>query len=69
MKTHFFSISGMTCGHCVQAVTKSLAAVPGVTGVRVSLDRQEAIVEGDADPAALIRAVSDEGYGAAERAG
>lgn len=24
------SIDGMTCGHCVQAVTKALSAVPGV---------------------------------------
>lgn len=25
------TIDGMTCGHCVQAVTKALSAVPGVT--------------------------------------
>lgn len=25
------AIDGMTCGHCVQAVTKALSAVPGVT--------------------------------------
>ena len=29
-KTTTLAIDGMTCGHCVQAVTKALAAVPGV---------------------------------------
>jgi len=29
-KTTTFSIDGMSCGHCVQAVTKALSAVPGV---------------------------------------
>ena len=28
--TTTLNIEGMTCGHCVQAVTKSLSAVPGV---------------------------------------
>lgn len=31
--TTTLSIDGMTCGHCVRAVTEALAAVPGV-GVR-----------------------------------
>ena len=29
-KTTTLSIDGMSCGHCVQAVTKALSAVPGV---------------------------------------
>lgn len=28
--TATLNIDGMTCGHCVQAVTKALSAVPGV---------------------------------------
>lgn len=28
--TTTLNIDGMTCGHCVQAVTKALSAVPGV---------------------------------------
>ncbi len=31
VKATTLSIDGMTCGHCVQAVTKALSAVPGVT--------------------------------------
>lgn len=58
-------IDGMSCDHCVRAVTRALTAVPGVEGVReVSLPRGEAIVDGTPDPAAAVRAVEAEGYAA-----
>ncbi len=57
-------ISGMTCGHCVSAVTKALQQVPGVDQAQVSLDPQRAVVTGDADPQALVAAVKEEGYDA-----
>lgn len=56
-------VSGMTCGHCEAAVTKALGAVPGVTRVvEVSRKRGEALVEGAADPQALLAAIREEGY-------
>jgi copper chaperone len=56
-------VSGMTCGHCESAVQRALAAVPGVTRVvRVSREDNLAVVEGPADPAALLEAVREEGY-------
>jgi copper chaperone CopZ len=33
-----FSVSGMTCDHCVRTLTTSLAGVDGVTDPHVSLD-------------------------------
>jgi copper chaperone CopZ len=30
-------VTGMTCGHCVKAVTEELTAVPGVASVDVDL--------------------------------
>jgi copper chaperone len=30
-------VRGMSCGHCVGAVTEELTALPGVTGVSVDL--------------------------------
>jgi len=56
-------VSGMTCGHCEGAVQRALAAVPGVTRV-VSVSREAglAVVEGPAEPAALLEAVREEGY-------
>lgn len=36
-------ISGMHCEHCVAAVTKTLQSLPGVSAVKVSLDKAEAV--------------------------
>ncbi len=56
-------IEGVTCDHCVRAVTRALQAVPGVEGVpEVSLPKGEALVGGTPDTAAVIRAVEAEGY-------
>lgn len=32
-----YAVTGMTCGHCVAAVSAELSALPGVTGVNVDL--------------------------------
>ncbi len=37
MSTQTFPVSGLTCGHCVSAVTSEVAALPGVTHVQVDL--------------------------------
>lgn len=55
-------VTGMTCGHCVAAVTKALEAVPGVEKADVSLEKAQAVVSGDADRQAMIDAVKEEGY-------
>jgi copper chaperone len=61
---HTLSITGMSCGHCVRAVTGALESVAGVESVAVDLDLGRASVEGQADIDALIAAVVAEGYGA-----
>lgn len=58
-------ISGMSCGHCVAAVTKSLKGVPGVESVEVTLDPGTAQVIGTASLEDLVHAVEEEGYEAA----
>jgi copper chaperone CopZ len=30
-------VQGMTCGHCVHAVTEEISAIPGVTDVSIEL--------------------------------
>lgn len=55
-------VEGMTCNHCAMAVKKALLRVPGVKDAQVSLERKEALVEGEADPTLLIQAVEEEGY-------
>ena len=37
MTTVTYQVSGMTCGHCVQAVTREVGALPGVETVDVDL--------------------------------
>ena len=37
MSTQSFTVTGMTCGHCAQAVTEELQAIDGVTDVSVEL--------------------------------
>jgi Cu+-exporting ATPase len=57
-------VSGMTCPHCVNNVTKALLAVPGVEDTQVTLEDGIAVVTGPVDQTALIQAVVDAGYSA-----
>jgi copper chaperone len=62
------SITGMTCDHCVHAVTTAVQDVEGVKAAKVSLEEKSAVVEGDAlDAAKIIAAIEEEGYGATVR--
>lgn len=56
------NIEGMSCGHCVAAVEKALRGVPGVELVTVSLEEGKAAVQGNAEQAAMVAAVAEEGY-------
>lgn len=61
--TKTISIEGMHCQHCVAAVTDALKAVSGVSSVAVSLEHNNAVVEGASlDDAALKAAVEDTGF-------
>ena len=65
MRSTELKISGMSCQHCVQHVTKALSAVPGVHEADVRLDEGRALVRHEnADVQALIAAVEDAGYAA-----
>lgn len=67
MNTIELKITGMSCDHCVRATTKALQNVPGVEKVDVTLNPGSAVVQGHADPEALIAAVKEEGYEAEVR--
>jgi copper chaperone len=61
-----FEVTGMTCDHCVRAVTAAIEGVSGVHSADVNLERGSAAVEGeDIDVDSLIAAVAEEGYTAA----
>ncbi len=59
------SIDGMHCAGCVSKVEAALSGVSGVERVAVNLAERSAIVEGSADPDALIAAVRATGRDAA----
>ncbi len=52
-------VTGMTCGHCVAAVSKALAAVPGIADRTVSIGNVALTLEPDAD-AASVRSQAEE---------
>lgn len=57
-----FLVSGMTCGHCVRAVTQAVEAVD--PGARVTVDLAAGTVTADsvAPPDRLAEAIRAEGY-------
>lgn len=59
-------VTGMTCGMCVQHVTKALQSVPGVQLAAVDLTSGMAVVKHDesTEAEAMVQAVTEEGYGA-----
>jgi copper chaperone CopZ len=61
---HTYTVSGMTCSHCVQAVTGELTALAGVRDVRIDLPTGAVTVTSDAPlPLDEVRAAVDEaGY-------
>jgi Cu+-exporting ATPase len=63
------SIAGMSCAGCVSAVEEALSQVPGVASAMVNLGERTAIVTGTKDAGALIQAIRNAGYDAAELRG
>ncbi|MGY1804441.1 heavy-metal-associated domain-containing protein [Blastococcus sp. SYSU D00922] len=64
MSTATYTVVGMTCGHCVSAVTEEVSQVPGVTGVDVDLASGGLTVTSDApvEEGAVRAAVEEAGY-------
>ena len=70
MQTTTYIVAGMTCGHCVNAVSSEVGQLPGVIDVRVDLttgsvtvNSEQALADND------VRAAVDEaGYELTERA-
>ncbi|MFC6336794.1 copper resistance protein CopZ [Pseudomonas sp. CCM 7891] len=59
-----FSVEGMTCGHCVRAVTQAVQDKDPAASVRVDLAAKEVGVESTLSSAQLISLISEEGYSA-----
>jgi copper chaperone len=64
MTTTEYKVEGMTCGHCVAAVTEEVGAIDGVTDVKVDLASGVVTVASTAplDDKAVRDAVDEAGY-------
>ena len=56
------NVNGMMCPHCKAMVEKVCKAVPGTVDAVVDLQAKNVTVTGDADVAALKKAIIDAGY-------
>ena len=62
-----FPVAGMTCGSCVNRITRAIRKLDGMTKVNVDLGRETATVRREpalVSNAALAAAVQDAGYAA-----
>ncbi|MFU2329309.1 heavy-metal-associated domain-containing protein [Pseudomonas sp. NFX98] len=57
-----FNVEGMSCGHCVRAITQAVQAQDPAASVRVDLAAKEVGVESALTAQQVIDAISEEGY-------
>ena len=58
-----YSVPGVSCGHCRNAITAEVAQVPGVASVDVDLESRRVVVTGARlDDGALRAAIDEAGY-------
>lgn len=61
-----FYVQGMTCGHCVKAVTNAIKADDSSADVQVDLAKGEVSVQSVLADDRLIALIEEEGYSAKE---
>jgi copper chaperone len=57
-----FRLEGMTCGHCVKAVTRAVQGVSPHARIEIDLPTQRVVVQGENDAAKLRAAIEAAGY-------
>jgi copper chaperone len=59
-----YTVTGMTCDHCVRSVTEEISTIDGVTDVAVDLPTGKVTVISDAEPGVdqVRAAVEEAGY-------
>ncbi len=67
MQVESFNVVGMSCSHCIAAVTSEVSKLDGVTKVDVDLASGAVTVESDqpVDPGAFAAAIDEAGYAVA----
>ena len=63
MSVRTYTVDGMSCDHCVKAITSEVTRLAGVDAVAVDLANRTVSVSGDdVDDAAVAAAIDEAGY-------
>ena len=57
-----FNVQGMTCGHCVKAVTRAVQEQDAAAKIEIDLAARQVRVQSELAPEQILTAVRDEGY-------
>ena len=57
-----FLVEGMSCGHCINAVTEAVHTLDPTAQVDVNLDTRHVRIQSDVDHFVLSQALQDAGY-------
>ncbi|WP_440093572.1 heavy-metal-associated domain-containing protein [Pseudomonas syringae] len=57
-----FTVPGMTCGHCVRAVTEAIKNDDPAAEVQVELASKQVKVQSSLSPEQIIGLIGEEGY-------
>lgn len=57
-----YTVDGMTCGHCAQAVTNALKALNENAEINVDLEKKAVSITGLEDETAIADAIEDAGF-------
>lgn len=62
MSTRTYTVPGVSCQHCVNAIEGEVGGLPGVVTVTVDLDTKTVRVDGDTTDDAVRAAIDEAGY-------
>jgi copper chaperone len=65
MEKVVLNVDGMSCEHCVKAITKAVSALPGISNVSVDLKAKTVSIEHDPVLSSLDKIkleIEDQGY-------
>ena len=57
-----FNVEGMTCGHCVKAVTSAVQRGDGQAEVKVDLAQKQVSVKSELPSEQILQLIREEGY-------
>jgi len=60
-----FNVEGMTCGHCVRAVTQAVQSQDPAAEVKVDLAAKQVSVQSQLSPEVIAGLIREEGYSVA----